>query len=215
MNVISQDKEGFSGSEKDIAPNLKPADLTESSSGHETVTKQEGMGNLLSEGGDEGLSEASSIVAPHKHISHKVESTTEDSTIETFKSPEVKQEGEVLPVSKEIKTEPIYEPAIVLPPEFPLRPYWQDDGLVYDFLVSGLDYEDASYLKIGFENLLQVGSDSVANALWSFHPSILLYVDMKSDYSSSQNTSSLVRLLVKGLKVVDSIICKWLSCPVQ
>lgn len=173
--MISQDKEGFPGSEKDVSVDLKPAEFTESTSGHDTVTEQEGVGNI-SQGGDEGLSEASSIVASQKHISHKVESTTEDSTVETFKSPEVKHAGEVLPVSKEIIPEPIYEPPVVLPPEFSLRPYWQDDGLVYEFLVSGLDYEDASYLKIGFENLLQVGSDSVVNAHWSFHPSILLYI---------------------------------------
>ena len=199
LNLISQDKEGFSGSSKDVAPNLKPADLAESTSEHETVTKQEGVENLLSEAGDEGLSEASSVVAPHKHISHKVQSTSEDSTIETFKSPEVKQGGEVLPISKEIIPEPIYEPAVVLPPEFPLRPYWQDDGVVYDFLVSGLDYEDASYLKIGFENLLQVGSDSVANALWSFHPSILLHIYMEASYFSSRNT-----LFLYGLEIANS-----------
>ncbi|CAB3997659.1 histone-lysine N-methyltransferase SETD1B-like, partial [Paramuricea clavata] len=164
LNLISQDKEGTFWLPKDIAPDSKSADLSESTSGQETVNKQEGMGNCLSEGGDEGLSEASSIVAPHKHIPPKMQSTSEDSTVENFKSPEVKQGGEVLPVPKEILAEP------ELPPEFALRPYWQDDRLVYDFLVSGLDYEDACYLNIGFENLLQVGSDSVAKAHWSFHP---------------------------------------------
>ena len=179
MDLISQDKGETFGSERVLGHDLKPADLTDSTSGQETANKQEGIGNLVSDGGDEGHSEASSIVASHKHIPPKVESTSEDSNVENFKSPEVKQGGEVPPVSKEILPEPIYEPVIKLPPEFPLRQYWQDDSLVYEFLVSGLDYEDACYLNIGFENLLQVGSDSVANARWSFHPSILLYVHKK------------------------------------
>jgi hypothetical protein len=157
LNLISQHKEGTFGLPKDVAP--------DSTSGQETANRKEGMG--VSEGDDEGLSEASSIVAPHKHIPPKMQSTSEDSTVENFKSPEVKQGGD----PKEILAEPVVE----LPPEFALRPYWQDDRLVYDFLVSGLDYEDACYLNIGFENLLQVGSDSVAKAHWSFHPSILLH----------------------------------------
>ena len=69
--------------------------------------------------------------------------------------------------------EPVPKPVFEMPPEFPPRPYIQDDQLVFDFLVSGLDYEDASYLKIGFERLMQVGSDSIADAHWAFHPSIL------------------------------------------
>ena len=174
LKLISQDNERTSGLQKDLTLDLKPSDLTDSTSGQETANSQERVESRLGEGGDEGLSEASSIVTPHKHIPAKVDSTTEDSTFENFKSPELKQGGEVLPVSKE--PEPIYEPIIELPPEFPLRQYWQDDRLVYDFLVSGLDYEDACYLNIGFENLQQVGSDSVTDASWSFHPSILLFL---------------------------------------
>jgi hypothetical protein len=160
LNLISQDKERAPGLQKDLTFDLNPT--------------QEGVEDRLGEGGDGGVSEASSIVTPHKHLPARVESSTEDSTVETFKSPEVlKQGGDVLSLSKEV--EPLYEePLVELPPEFPLRPYWQDDRLVYDFLVAGLDYEDACYLNIGFENLQQVGSDSVTNANWSFHPSILL-----------------------------------------
>ena len=177
LNMIAQDKEGTLRSENDIAVELKPPDLTDSTCKEEIENKQEKLEYISSEGGDKGLSEDSSIVASHKHIAHKVETTSEDS--ENFRSPEVKQGGEIQPVTKETIPEPVYEPVIELPPEFPVRQYWQDDSLVYDFLVSGLDYEDASYLKIGFENLFQVGSDSVVNAQWSFHPSILFMLFYK------------------------------------
>lgn len=156
--MLPRDKEGTLG-----APKIEENDQV----------KSEEVGNLTSDAGQEGLSEASSIVAPHKHISQIVESTSEESAVD-FKSPQVNQGAEVAPDPKETPPESVDEPVIELPPEFSLRPYWQDDSLVYDFLVSGLDYEDASYMKIGFENLCQVGSDSVANARWSFHPSILL-----------------------------------------
>ncbi|XP_031568728.1 histone-lysine N-methyltransferase SETD1B-like [Actinia tenebrosa] len=53
---------------------------------------------------------------------------------------------------------------------FPVRSFEQDDELVYEFLKSGLDYEDAHFLKVGFDQLVQVCSDSVVGAKWSFHP---------------------------------------------
>ena len=164
-----QDKEGTLESPKDRTPH--------SMTSQDAVLKQEGEGTLVNEGGDEVLSEASSIIPAQKHIAHKVAYTSEDSTADSqhMKSPLLKTGGEELSVTKETPVEPTYEPVVELPLEFPVRSYWQDDSLVYNFLVSGLDYEDASYLKIGFENLQQVGSDSVANAHWSFHPSILSF----------------------------------------
>ncbi|XP_028396807.1 histone-lysine N-methyltransferase SETD1B-A-like [Dendronephthya gigantea] len=154
LNMLPQDKEGSLGT-----PMIEESEQEKAGE----------VGILTSDAGEEGMSEASSIATPHKHIPGKVESTSEESAVD-FKTPQVTQGGEELPVSKETPPEPVEEPVIELPPEFPLRSYWQDDRLVYDFLVSGLDYEDASYMKIGFENLCQVGSDSVANARWSFHP---------------------------------------------
>lgn len=56
---------------------------------------------------------------------------------------------------------------------FPVRSFEQDDELVYEFLKTGLDYEDAHFLKVGFDQLVQVCSDSVVGAKWSFHPDIL------------------------------------------
>lgn len=56
---------------------------------------------------------------------------------------------------------------------FPARSFEQDDELVYEFLKTGLDYEDAHFLKVGFDQLAQVCSDSVVGAKWTYHPDIL------------------------------------------
>lgn len=61
---------------------------------------------------------------------------------------------------------------------FPVRSFKKDDELVYEFLQSGLDYEDAHFLKVGFDQLNQVCSESVADAKWSFHPDILTYTNI-------------------------------------
>lgn len=121
------------------------------------------------------------------HILQKVEPKSEGPTLpilqdsdsaqsvtQELKSP-VSEKTDSQQMSRTMDTipEPVPKPVFEMPPEFPPRPYIQDDQLVFDFLVSGLDYEDASYLKIGFERLMQVGSDSIADAHWAFHPSIL------------------------------------------
>lgn len=58
-------------------------------------------------------------------------------------------------------------------PQFPVRSFEADDELVYEFQRVGIDAEDCYYLKVGFEQLQQVGSDSVVDAHWSSHPHIL------------------------------------------
>lgn len=55
-------------------------------------------------------------------------------------------------------------------PQFPVRSFESDDELVYEFHRLGIDAEDCYYLKVGFEQLQQVGSESVVDAHWSFHP---------------------------------------------
>ena len=74
--------------------------------------------------------------------------------------------------------EPLPSPVPQSPPALPKqlfqhRTFEEDDELVYKLLKSGLDYEDAFYLKVGFERLLQVGSESVSKAHWTYHPDIL------------------------------------------
>ncbi|KAK3734385.1 hypothetical protein QZH41_006203 [Actinostola sp. cb2023] len=64
---------------------------------------------------------------------------------------------------------------------FPLRSIEQDDELVYEFLKSGIDYEDAYFLKVGFDQLIQVCSESVVAAKWSYHPDILTNVHLAND----------------------------------
>lgn len=121
---------------------------------------------------ESNLSEASSIIQSHKHMPQKVMSTSDDSAFEV-KKPVVITENELQRGNEETTAKLTQTPIVELPLQFDLRPYWEDDRLVYDFLLSGLDHEDASYLKIGFESLSQVGSDSVIHAYWSFHTSIL------------------------------------------
>ena len=60
-------------------------------------------------------------------------------------------------------------------PQFPVRSFEADDELVFEFLKLGVDSEDANFLKVGFEQLQQVGSESVMDAHWSDHPYILYY----------------------------------------
>ena len=58
-------------------------------------------------------------------------------------------------------------------PQFPVRSFEADDQLVYEFHRLGIDAEDCYYMKVGFEQLQQVGSESVVDAHWSSHPHIL------------------------------------------
>ena len=58
-------------------------------------------------------------------------------------------------------------------PQFPVRSFEADDELAYEFLRLGIDAEDCHYMKVGFEQLQQVGSQSVLDAHWSSHPDIL------------------------------------------
>ena len=58
-------------------------------------------------------------------------------------------------------------------PQFPVRSFESDDELVYEFHRLGIDAEDCYYMKVGFEQLQQVGSESVVDAHWRGHPHIL------------------------------------------
>ena len=58
-------------------------------------------------------------------------------------------------------------------PQFPVRSFESDDELVYEFHRLGIDAEDCYYMKVGFEQLQQVGSESVVDAHWIGHPHIL------------------------------------------
>jgi len=78
------------------------------------------------------------------------------------KKPEVKEEPLILP--------PVHKQL------FLARTFEQDDELVYEFLKSGLDIEDACFLKEGFNQLNQVCSESVIGAKWSHHPDILYII---------------------------------------
>lgn len=84
-----------------------------------------------------------------EHITPKVE-----------KKPTVEEKPVLVPVCKHL---------------FPVRSFEQDDELVYEFLKTGLDYEDAHFLRTGFDQLNQVCSESVISAKWSFHPDILSF----------------------------------------
>ena len=55
LKLISQDNERTSGLQKDLTLDLKPSDLTDSTSGQETANSQERVESRLGEGGDEGL----------------------------------------------------------------------------------------------------------------------------------------------------------------
>lgn len=55
-------------------------------------------------------------------------------------------------------------------PQFPVRSFESDDELVYEFHRLGIDAEDCYYMKVGFEQLQQVGSESVVDAHWIGHP---------------------------------------------
>ena len=59
-------------------------------------------------------------------------------------------------------------------PRFPVRSFESDDELVYEFHRLGIDAEDCYYMKVGFDQLQQVGSESVIDAHWSSHTHILL-----------------------------------------
>lgn len=61
-------------------------------------------------------------------------------------------------------------------PQFPVRSFESDDELVYEFHRLGIDAEDCYYMKVGFDQLQQVGSESVVDAHWSSHPHILLII---------------------------------------
>lgn len=76
-------------------------------------------------------------------------------------------------------------------PQFPVRSFEADDELVYEFHKLGIDAEDCYYLKVGFEQLQQVASDSVVDAHWSSHPHILF-----DTLISITTTNSLLQQLV-------------------
>lgn len=80
---------------------------------------------------------------------------------------------DIVTVDSALTLLPVPEPTQVPKPQFPIRSFEADDELVYEFHKLGIDAEDCYYLKVGFEQLQQVASDSVVDAHWSSHPHIL------------------------------------------
>ena len=80
---------------------------------------------------------------------------------------------DIVSVDSALALIPVPELTQVPKPQFPLRSFEADDELVYEFHKLGVDAEDCYYLKVGFEQLQQVASDSVVDAHWSSHPHIL------------------------------------------
>lgn len=80
---------------------------------------------------------------------------------------------DIVTVDSALTLLPVPEPTQVPKPQFPIRSFEADDELVYEFHKLGIDAEDCYYLKVGFEQLQQVASDSVVDAHWSRHPHIL------------------------------------------
>ena len=81
---------------------------------------------------------------------------------------------DIVTVDSALTVLPVPELTQVPKPQFPVRSFDADDELVYEFHRMGIDAEDCYYLKVGFEQLQQVASDSVVDAHWSSHPNILL-----------------------------------------
>ena len=80
---------------------------------------------------------------------------------------------DIVTVDSALTVLPVPELTQVPKPQFPVRTFDADDELVYEFHKLGIDAEDCYYLKVGFEQLQQVASDSVVDAHWSSHPHIL------------------------------------------
>ena len=80
---------------------------------------------------------------------------------------------DIVTVDSALTLLPVPELTQVPKPQFPVRSFEADDELVYEFHKLGIDAEDCYYLKVGFEQLQQVASDSVVDAHWSSHPHIL------------------------------------------
>lgn len=80
---------------------------------------------------------------------------------------------DIVTVDSALTVLPVPELTQVPKPQFPVRSFDADDELVYEFHKLGIDAEDCYYLKVGFEQLQQVASDSVVDAHWSSHPNIL------------------------------------------
>ena len=87
---------------------------------------------------------------------------------------------------------------VVLKPTFSPRSYEEDDALVYDMVRWGLDAEDARYLKVGFERLMQVGSESVLDAHWGFHPDILHELQFRHGQVHGYNIMSYYLAFAEG-----------------
>lgn len=111
-------------------------------------------------------------------------------TVASVEEPELFEENNKepsLPNDRELTESPVVDivtvdsaltllpvPELTPKPQFPVRSFEADDELVYEFHRLGIDAEDCYYLKVGFEQLQQVASDSVVDAHWTSHPHILL-----------------------------------------
>lgn len=124
-------------------------------------------------------------------LDHSYGLTIPEELTQTIEEPELFDKSvkdTPLPNDREITESPVVDIVTVEPtlsllpapeltspkPQFPVRSFEADDELVYEFHRLGIDAEDCYYLNVGFEQLQQVGSDSVVDAHWSSHPYILL-----------------------------------------
>lgn len=102
---------------------------------------------------------------------------------------------DIVTVDSELTLLPEAEPK----PQFPVRSFEADDELVYEFHRLGIDAEDCYYLKVGFEQLQQVASDSVVDAHWSSHPHILL-ISIFCYFRSQEQQQQTVKTSAKQIK---------------
>lgn len=125
---------------------------------------------------------ATVVALDHSYGMPKSESSLDDVVLTSEADEKILSmidEDDVLEVVPELTSTVPQSPPALSKQLFQHRSFEEDDELVSELLKSGLDYEDAYYLKVGFERLLQVGSESVSNVRWTFHPNILSqYKDM-------------------------------------
>ncbi|XP_078363244.1 uncharacterized protein LOC144647329 isoform X3 [Oculina patagonica] len=129
----------------------------------------------------------------------------------TVEEPEVFEENNKeppLPSDRELTESPVVDivtvdsaltllpvPELTPKPQFPVRSFEADDELVYEIHRLGIDAEDCYYLKVGFEQLQQVASDSVVDAHWTTHPPTAQPV---TKFRRKQKTEHGVRVHVTG-----------------
>ena len=123
---------------------------------------------------------------------------------------------DIVTVDSALTLLPVPEPTQVPKPQFPIRSFEADDELVYEFHKLGIDAEDCYYLKVGFEQLQQVASDSVVDAHWSSHPHILFdkWISIKTiQYIYSTYNVCILDVLVCSIAVYFYEPCSILASP--